>query len=69
MGNWGRHTLDRKIKPFGKCDLTTSEDLEMVLLHGTLHATVFEADSLVQHDRAAGGAPKFFRKVGHENRH
>ncbi|KAK9102003.1 hypothetical protein Sjap_019257 [Stephania japonica] len=35
----------------------------MVLLHGTLHATVFEADSLVQHDRAAGGAPKFFRKL------
>ncbi|KAK9141712.1 hypothetical protein Syun_011112 [Stephania yunnanensis] len=35
----------------------------MVLLHGTLHATVFEADSLVQHDRAAGGAPRFFRKL------
>ncbi|KAF5188000.1 Phospholipase d alpha [Thalictrum thalictroides] len=37
--------------------------MAMILLHGTLHVTVFEADSISNPDRATGGAPKFFRKL------
>lgn len=37
--------------------------MAMILLHGTLHATVYEADSLTNPDRSTGGAPKFFRKL------
>jgi hypothetical protein len=33
------------------------------LLHGTLHATIFEAASLTNPQRATGRAPKFIRKV------
>ncbi|RWR77387.1 C2 calcium-dependent membrane targeting [Cinnamomum micranthum f. kanehirae] len=34
-----------------------------ILLHGTLHATIFEANELSHPDRASGGAPRFFRKL------
>jgi phospholipase D1/2 len=33
------------------------------LLHGTLHATILEADKLSDPTRATGGAPQIFRKV------
>lgn len=36
--------------------------MAQILLHGTLHATIFEADSL-SNPRASGSAPKFIRKV------
>ncbi|KAM3212563.1 hypothetical protein ACQJBY_065555 [Aegilops geniculata] len=32
------------------------------LLHGTLHATILEADNLTNPDRATGGAPQIFRR-------
>ncbi|KAK9144078.1 hypothetical protein Sjap_003981 [Stephania japonica] len=37
--------------------------MALILLHGTLHVTVFEADSLSHPGRATGGAPKFLRKL------
>jgi hypothetical protein len=37
--------------------------MAQILLHGTLHATIFEAESLSNPHRATGGAPKFIRKV------
>jgi hypothetical protein len=37
--------------------------MAQILLHGTLHATIFEAESLSNPHRASGGAPKFIRKV------
>lgn len=36
--------------------------MAQLLIHGNLHATIFEADSLRDPGRATGGAPKFFRK-------
>jgi phospholipase D1/2 len=36
--------------------------MAQLLIHGNLHATIFEADSLSDPGRATGGAPKFFRK-------
>ena len=33
------------------------------LLHGTLHATILEADKLSDPTRASGFAPNIFRKV------
>lgn len=36
--------------------------MAQLLIHGNLHATVYEADSLSDPGRATGGAPKFFRK-------
>lgn len=36
-----------------------------ILLHGTLHATILEADKLSNPERASAGAPKFLRKVFH----
>ncbi|KAM3262725.1 hypothetical protein ACQJBY_053074 [Aegilops geniculata] len=33
------------------------------LLHGTLHATILEADKLTHPDRATGGAPEILRKL------
>jgi len=36
--------------------------MAQILLHGTLHATIYEADSLHNPHRATGGAPKFIRK-------
>ncbi|KAG0465326.1 hypothetical protein HPP92_019490 [Vanilla planifolia] len=35
--------------------------MALILLHGTLHVTVYEADSLAS--RASAGAPRFFRKL------
>ncbi|KAK1264430.1 Phospholipase D alpha 1 [Acorus gramineus] len=37
--------------------------MAQILLHGTMHVTIFEADSLSNPNRATGGAPKFFRKL------
>jgi hypothetical protein len=37
--------------------------MAQILLHGTLHASIFEAQSLQNPHRASGGAPKFIRKV------
>ncbi|KAG6526276.1 phospholipase D alpha 1-like [Zingiber officinale] len=37
--------------------------MAQILLHGTLHASIFEADSLTNPHRASGGAPRFFRKI------
>jgi hypothetical protein len=37
--------------------------MAQILLHGTLHATIFEAESLSNPHRASGSAPKFIRKV------
>ena len=37
--------------------------MAQILLHGTLHVTIFEAESLSNPHRASGGAPKFIRKV------
>lgn len=37
--------------------------MAQILLHGTLHVTIFEADSLSNPHRLTGGAPKIFRKV------
>jgi hypothetical protein len=37
--------------------------MAQMLLHGTLHATIFEAASLSNPHRASGSAPKFIRKV------
>ncbi|XP_020096983.1 phospholipase D alpha 1-like [Ananas comosus] len=37
--------------------------MAQILLHGTLHATIFEADALSDPHRATGDAPKFFRKL------
>ncbi|AQK90519.1 phospholipase D2 [Zea mays] len=37
--------------------------MAQILLHGTLHATIFEAESLSNPHRATGGAPKFIRKL------
>ncbi|XP_074563727.1 phospholipase D alpha 1-like [Curcuma longa] len=37
--------------------------MAQILLHGTLHASIFEADSLTNPHRASGGAPHFFRKI------
>ncbi|XP_058113297.1 phospholipase D alpha 1-like [Magnolia sinica] len=37
--------------------------MAQILLHGTLHATVFEADGLSNPGRTTGAAPKFFRKL------
>jgi len=34
-----------------------------LLLHGTLDATILEADNLANPTRATGGAPGIFRKV------
>jgi phospholipase D1/2 len=34
-----------------------------LLLHGTLDATILEADHLTNPTRATGGAPGIFRKV------
>ncbi|RWR83099.1 phospholipase D alpha 1 [Cinnamomum micranthum f. kanehirae] len=34
-----------------------------ILLHGTLHATILEADGLSNPERASAGAPKFLRKL------
>ncbi|KAL0923854.1 hypothetical protein M5K25_004633 [Dendrobium thyrsiflorum] len=36
--------------------------MAQILLHGTLHVTIYEADSLST--RASAGAPRFLRKVG-----
>ncbi|KAF6156654.1 hypothetical protein GIB67_017790 [Kingdonia uniflora] len=36
--------------------------MALILLHGTLHATILEADKVAIPDRATGAAPKFFRK-------
>ncbi|XP_077212445.1 phospholipase D alpha 1 [Tasmannia lanceolata] len=36
--------------------------MAQILLHGTLHVTIFEANSLSNPARTTGGAPKFFRK-------
>jgi len=36
--------------------------MAQLLIHGNLHVTVYEADSLSDPGRATGGAPKFFRK-------
>ncbi|PIA42459.1 hypothetical protein AQUCO_02000122v1 [Aquilegia coerulea] len=36
--------------------------MALILLHGTLHVTIFEATSLTNPDRATGDAPKFIRK-------
>ncbi|OVA04002.1 C2 calcium-dependent membrane targeting [Macleaya cordata] len=37
--------------------------MAMILLHGNLHVTIFEANSVNHPDRKTGGAPKFFRKL------
>ncbi|KAI3957829.1 hypothetical protein MKW92_030671 [Papaver armeniacum] len=37
--------------------------MAQILLHGTLHVTIFEANSISHPDRKTGGAPKFFRKL------
>lgn len=37
--------------------------MAQILLHGTLHVTILEADELAHPGRASGGAPNFFRKV------
>eukprot|EP01018_Ginkgo_biloba_P010569 Gb_33341 [translate_table: standard] len=37
--------------------------MAQLLVHGTLHVTIFEADSLVDSHRTTGGAPRFFRKL------
>ncbi|KAF6151194.1 hypothetical protein GIB67_037402 [Kingdonia uniflora] len=37
--------------------------MAMILLHGTLHVTIFEADSVAHPSRSTGGGPKFFRKL------
>jgi hypothetical protein len=37
--------------------------MAQILLHGTLHASIFEAESLSNPHRASGSAPKFIRKV------
>ncbi|XP_077220239.1 phospholipase D alpha 1 [Tasmannia lanceolata] len=37
--------------------------MAQILLHGTLHVTIFEANSLRHPNRASGGAPKFIRKL------
>ncbi|KAF3788203.1 Phospholipase D alpha 1 [Nymphaea thermarum] len=34
-----------------------------ILLHGSLHATIYEGDSLSNPNRTTGSAPKFFRKL------
>ncbi|KAL6845378.1 hypothetical protein ACP4OV_024873 [Aristida adscensionis] len=34
-----------------------------ILLHGTLHATIFEAELLSNSHRASGNTRKFIRKV------
>ena len=34
-----------------------------ILLHGTLHKTILEADELSNPERASEGAPKILRKV------
>lgn len=36
--------------------------MAQLLIHGTLHGTVFEADSLNDPGRVTGGTSKFFRK-------
>eukprot|EP01018_Ginkgo_biloba_P003504 Gb_39984 [translate_table: standard] len=36
--------------------------MAQLLLHGTLHVTIYEADSLVDPRRISGAAPKFLRK-------
>ncbi|XP_042403995.1 phospholipase D alpha 1-like isoform X1 [Zingiber officinale] len=37
--------------------------MAQILLHGSLHVTIFEAESLSNPHRASGGAPHFLRKV------
>lgn len=37
------------------------KEMAQILLHGTLHVTIYEADSLSV--RSTAGAPKFLRKV------
>ncbi|XXG63645.1 hypothetical protein AAC387_Pa05g1785 [Persea americana] len=37
--------------------------MAQILLHGTLHATILEADELSNPERASEGAPKFLRKL------
>nr|AAL48261.2 phospholipase D1 [Papaver somniferum]AAL48263.2 phospholipase D1 [Papaver somniferum] len=37
--------------------------MAQISLHGTLHVTIFEANSISHPDRKTGGAPKFFRKL------
>jgi hypothetical protein len=39
-----------------------SAAMEPVLLHGTMHATIFEGRNMTS-ERKTGGAPAFFRKV------
>ncbi|KAF9615732.1 hypothetical protein IFM89_026147 [Coptis chinensis] len=37
--------------------------MALILLHGTLHVTILEANSVSNPGRATGGAPKFLRKL------
>ncbi|KAF5183145.1 Phospholipase d alpha [Thalictrum thalictroides] len=37
--------------------------MALMLLHGNLHVTIFEATSISKPDRATGGAPQFFQKL------
>ncbi|ERN03744.1 phospholipase D alpha 1 [Amborella trichopoda] len=37
--------------------------MAQILLHGTLHVTIYEAESLSNPHRATGGAPKFIRQL------
>ncbi|KAL5697991.1 phospholipase D [Ranunculus cassubicifolius] len=37
--------------------------MALILLHGTLHVTIYEAHKLPNPGRATGGAPKFFRQL------
>uniref|UniRef100_A0A0C9RUJ2 Phospholipase D n=1 Tax=Wollemia nobilis TaxID=56998 RepID=A0A0C9RUJ2_9CONI len=37
--------------------------MAQMLIHGTLHVTIYEADSLSDKERKTGGAPRLFRKL------
>jgi hypothetical protein len=38
--------------------------MAMYLLHGTLDATIYEAENLINVERSTGNAPALFRQVG-----